>query len=669
VDFRSDQFALGSMLYEMATGRRAFQRKTAVDTLAAILNEEPEPIAAVSPQAPKLLICIVERCHAKEPRGRYASTDDLARDLATVRDHLSEVSTATAALAPPRGRGITALRRPALGVALLSGLLLGGIATRSLWAPRLPGPPTYRRLTFGRGDLGFSSLGSGARFAPDGQTIVYAAELDGARAELFSTRPGSTEGRRLGLAANTLLQSISSSGEMALALVRPGGTILATAPLGGGAPREVLEHVESADWAPDGKSLAVVHVDQSKRFRLEFPIGRVLYQSAGFMSHVRVSRTGDRIAFIDHPPRFGPTGSVVVVDLHGSAKVLSPGWQAAWGLAWSPKGDEIWFTADDGATPRALRAVSLSGRQRVVARAPGNLVLYDTSPDGRALVDRSEITAETFALAPGQTRERNITWLDRTPLQDLSQDGTAVLLKKRGEGADAIYLRKTDGSPAVRLGEGDSAKFSPDGKRVLTFTLGPPPKIVLLPTGAGEPRVVPSIGLENLSNFSWFPDGRQILFSARQANGPLRCYVQDIEGKAAARPVTPEGIAPCFLPSPDGKLVLAGDFESEEGLLCPLDGGPPRKVSGLQPGEEPIQWSSDGLSIYAWKSDRLTRDKVYRIELATGRRQLWREFEPADLAGVGRGGINAILVTPDGKSYAYGYERGLETLYLVEGLR
>jgi Tol biopolymer transport system component len=669
VDFRSDQFSFGSILYEMATGKRAFQKKTAIDTLAAILNEEPEPIAAVNPQTPTPLRWIVERCLAKEHRQRYASTEDLARDLASVRDHISEVSSTTVSAAAGAGALHRRVALPILGAVAASLLLIAAGALSDRWLTSRwvkAEVPTFRRLTFRRGNL--ANFGS-ARFAPDGQTIVYAAEWDGAPIELFSTRPGSAEGRSLGLAAGTFLWSISSSGEMALGLDRQGAPTLATAPLGGGEPREVLEDILFADWAPDSKSLAVVRADQGKPPHLEFPIGRVLYQSVGYISHPRVSRAGDRIAFIDHPPKWGTSGSVVVVDLAGKAKVLSPGWQAVWGLAWSPKGDEIWFTADDGATPRALRAVSLSGRQRVVARAPGNLVLYDVSPDGRALVNRSEITAETFALAPGQTRERNISWLDRTPLQDLSQDGTAVLLKKRGEGEGVIYLRKTDGSPAVRLGEGDYAKFSPDGKRVLTFTLGPPQKIVLLPTGAGEPRVVPAGGLDLSGNFSWLPDGRQILFSARQANGPLRCYIQDIEGKAAARPVTPEGIAPCVLSSPDGKQILAGNFQSEKGFLCPLDGGPLRNIPGRLPGEEPIQWSADGLSIYAWKSDGLKGDRVYRIELGTGRRQLWREFEPADLAGVGRGGINTIRVTRDGKSYAYGYERALETLYLVEGLR
>src|SRR5262249_43877269 len=104
IDFRSDQFSFGSILYEMATGKQAFQKGTAVDTLSAILNEDPKPISETSPESPAPLRWIVERCLAKEPDDRYASSRDLARDLATVRDRLSEtsVSRPSPAAAPHR---------------------------------------------------------------------------------------------------------------------------------------------------------------------------------------------------------------------------------------------------------------------------------------------------------------------------------------------------------------------------------------------------------------------------------------------------------------------------------------------------------------------------------------------------------------------------------------
>ena len=306
VDFRSDQFTLGAILYEMAAGQKAFQRKTGAETLVAIIREEPRRSSQLAPKAPAPVRWIVERCLAKDPEERYASTKDLARDLKSLRDHLTETSASGAleaaepAKARRRGWMLPAALALAAGVAL-------GLAVRGIGGTKAAPPAEFKQLTFQRGTI------LTARFAPDGQTIVYRAAWDGRPLELFSTRADSTESRSLGLPPADIL-SISSTGEMAISLGRhytigfeSTGT-LARVSLGGGTPRPILEDVEDADWSPDGKELAVARRVGGRR-RLEYPIGKVLYEPPGWVSCVRVSPDGRSSPSSTTPSRGTATGS------------------------------------------------------------------------------------------------------------------------------------------------------------------------------------------------------------------------------------------------------------------------------------------------------------------------------------------------------------------------
>jgi hypothetical protein len=366
----------------------------------------------------------------------------------------------------------------------------------------------------------------------------------------------------------------------------------------------------------------------------------------------------------------GPAGSVVVVDSSGKRRTVSgrlPSGRspAVWGLAWTPSGREIWFSAHDGSTPYALNAVTLSGRERVIARAPVNLNLQDISRQGSVLVTRGITTAETFGHLARDSGEgeRNLTWMDRAVTMDITPDGETILYREIGEGlraGGAVYVRKGDGSFAGPLGEGAAMALSPDGKWVLAIR-GSPVELVLLPTGPGEPRTLPRGNIEIPRTwFRWFADGKRILFMANEPGRPRRCFAQDIGG-GAPKPVTPEGKVGCLVPSPDGKFVITRDAE-----MYSLEGGEPRPVPGLSRSERLIQWSADGRSIYVRNPEELPA-KVYRIDLATGRRQLWKELAPSDPSGVD--GIPFIWITPDGRSYVYSYNRELSDLYLVEGLK
>jgi Tol biopolymer transport system component len=544
--------------------------------------------------------------------------------------------------------------------AVAAAFLLGKYEHKGL-AP----PPSYHQLTFRRGMIRL------ARFAPDGQTILYSAAWEGNPSEVFSTRSGSVSSRSLGLAGAEIL-AVSSSGEMAVLLssrqVRSWiytGT-LARVSLTGGAPREILDEVQWADWAPNGEDLAVVR-DVGGRNRLEFPIGKVLYETVGWISHPRISPKGDRIAFIDHPIPGDDAGSIAVVDLAGKKQNLTSGWTTAQGLAWSARGEEIWFTAAEVGNIRGLHAVTLAGQQRVLTQVPGMLTLHDVWKDGRVLLARDYVRREVAGLETGENKERDLTWLDWSLPADLSPDGRTLLFYEAGEGGGApyaVYLRKTDGSPAVRLGEGIALALSPDQKWVISTPLRSPGELILLPTKAGEPRLVTR---DDINHFQarWFPDGRRILFAGNEPGHGVRLYVQDLAG-GKPKAITPEGVATlAYSPSPDGKEVAAIGPD-QKGYLYPIQGGEPRLSPALAATDTPITWDADGRSLYVYQRGELPA-QVYRVEVETGQRRLLKKLMPADPAGVNI--IWPIWVTPDGKSWVYGYRRYLSELHMVEGLK
>jgi dipeptidyl aminopeptidase/acylaminoacyl peptidase len=480
--------------------------------------------------------------------------------------------------------------------------------------------------------------------------------------------------------SRTQLMSISSSSEMAVLLNSKAigawvsmGT-LARAPLSGGAPRETLEQVQWADWAPDGNSLAVVR-DMGGRNRLEFPIGKPLYQTGGWIGHPRVSPKGDFIAFADHPLQGDDSGSLAVVDMAGNKKLLSSQWFTIQGLAWSPNGKEIWFTASKSGTDRTLYATSLDGKQRIVARLPGALMLLDIAKDGRVLLVRATWRRELIGIALGQTKERELSWLDYTYPADLSPDGKTLLFDEEGGGGAldysksagltyAVYIRKTDGSPAVLLGEGGAVSLSPDGKWAIAQTQESPSQFKLLPTGAGEPRELTKDNV-NHSWAHWFPDGKRILFSADEPGKGVRFYVYDL-ATAKSQVISQEGVnGTAFSLSPDAQQIAAIGPD-QKGYLYPVTGGDPRLISGINPGEQPITWSADGRSLYIYEPGELPA-RVYRLDLQSGQRTLWKELMPSDPAGVEN--IGPIYMTPDAKTCVFGYHRMLADLYLVEGLK
>jgi eukaryotic-like serine/threonine-protein kinase len=466
------------------------------------------------------------------------------------------------------------------------------------------------------------------------------------------------------------LLAVSSSGEMAVLqsaepffMLTARGT-LGRVPLTGGSPRQIVEDVEWADWAPDGKTLAVVR-DVAGKQRLEFPLGHVLYETAGWISHPRVSRKGDQIAFLDHPTLKDDRGVVSVVDLAGHKRILSTGWESEEGLAWSADGAEVWFSATDAGLQRRIYAVDLLGHQRLSFRALGGVTLQDISPNGEVLLTRDEQRAGIMALAPGATNERDLSWLDWSLPEDLSRDGSMLLFDEQGEQGGPTYtaaMRDLQGSPPIPLGEGMAGGFSPDGKWAATIVSYN--QILLLPTGAGTVKRIERGDIQQYEHgVQWLPDGKQILFSGNLAGHEDRCFIQNIDG-GKPRPVTPEGVGFCQV-SADGKLIAGTDLAANEPRLYGADGGEARPIPGLSAGEG-FMWTSDPrfMYVYQW---RQTPVKIYRLNVLNGQRQLFREISPPDATGLCE--ISRVLFSSDGQAYVYGYVRLLSDLYLVKGLK
>jgi eukaryotic-like serine/threonine-protein kinase len=635
VDSRTDIFAFGALLYEMLTGQPAFRRATPVETMNAVLHEEPPDALTFNPNLSAAAAAVVRRCLEKNPEERFQSARDLAFQLRQL-----EQGTTGVHVPPPRRA------RLLLGATGLGALAM---ALAVFWPALTPREaPVFRQVAYHRGSI------SGARFAAQG--IVYSQASTGGDPEIWLSIEDGPESQPLGYKAAEVLAARAN--ELAISLhrrVRGGDRFIGTlarTPIGG-TPREVLEDVEDADWGMSGAEFAVARSSGiAAGSRLEYPIERVLYHAEGSIHSLRISRDGRRVAFLEDPKGLGAGGRVVVVTREGESKTLTGEWSS----------DEIWFTAAAANSNRALRAVDLAGRERVVLEAPGSLTIWDASPDGRVLLTRDERTRSIVGVPPGETLERDLSWFETetTGLAGLSPDGQWLVFGDRF----GIYVRRTNGDPPVKLGlDGAWADaLSPDGSLVLA-TSAATDRLWLVPTGAGSPRALQSGGIRSYAGALFFPDGRRILLNGRAANRKLRSYIMD-NVQSSPRALTSEGTWALSV-SPDGTAAAA--IEPETGIsIWPTAGGEPRLVRGSQPGDRPVAWTADGGALWVFRRGEVPAS-IHRLEIASGRRTLWKKVAPSDLAGVHS--IADFYITPAGHSYFYSFERVLSQLYVARGLR
>jgi serine/threonine protein kinase len=634
IDHRSDIFSFAIVLYEMLTGIQPFRRDSSVETMNAILHDDPPVLSDES--IPPVLTRLLEHAMEKNPSRRFESMKDVSFALDAISG--SGESSAAKTRAKPRKS-----------------------------KTERPKQIAYSRITYRRGFI------MTARFSPDG-TLIYGAAWEDKPLEVFSSHPATPESRPLGL-PNADILSISPTGELALSLGRhyvagyvTSGT-LARMPLGGAVPRAVCDEVQDASWTPDGKELITTR-SVGGLYRIESPIGNVLHESTDWISNVRPSPTGDRIAFLSHQLYGDDGGSVVVIDRRGKPLIRSPRtWTSLSGLAWTPKGDEVWVAGEGSAGGRDIFGMTMAGRERVVLPVPGRLTLHDIAPDGRVLVAFENGRREIVSGRQGEELVRNLSWFDWSWLSDITDDGRLVLLAEQAgavRGRNTMYVRPTDGGPAVRIGEGfgRGRPFSRDGKWIVAETSSSPPRVEILPVGVGQSRVIPVHPIENVLAFQLFPGNQRLAVLGQEPGQPVHLFEIMVDGSKPPRQISRVNVSWPVLITNDGQTIASMGPEDRV-LLFPVNGGEPRMVDSCGPGDVPIAWTPDDRVLWVYRRARVSVT-IDRAAIDGNDRKPWHTIRPSDPAGILD--IFPVHITPDGQTYAYGYRRVLSDLYVVTGL-
>jgi serine/threonine protein kinase len=670
VDARCDLFAFGAVLYEMLSGRRAFQRDTAAETMTAILREDPLDLADSRSGMPPALERIVSHCLEKNPIERFQT----ARDIAFALDSLSASGSGSGAAAVPSSAGSRGLALRWIGVAIAAAAL--GVIAGVIGAGRFEPPPESIEFITKTFD---DSVISKARFLPDGRSIVYIASINGQPDSLYELRDSSVTPRPFG-PAGTLLLAVSKTGELAvLTDVVPGTDAWVTAGTLArmtidAAPRSLASGVWDADWSPDGKELAIA-TRVAGLAQLEYPIGKVLYKTAGYVSDIRVAPDGAHVLFMDHQTQNDNRGWVKMVDSTGTVTTLAGEFQAEAGAAWSADGRSVFYSIIDSQEPvfsiRRLEVAqpSASASRRSAVPSSASMTILDASPDGSLLTLSDRSRAEVGVKLRRESALRDLSWLDRSWSPTLSADGSLMLFTHGHSGPNyAAALRRTDGSPVIQLGEGATMGISPDGRWAIAALLkNTPAQLVAYPTGAGERVPLPRGPIEafdpGVGGQLWLPNTHSFLFRGSEPGRPTRTYIQDVDG-GDPRAVLPEG-ARAVLVSRDGHSVVAME-PGQPWRLYPLSGGsPPSPLPGLTASDRPAGWTEDGRAIIVGGIGSLPV-RLDRVDLRTGARSLLREIAPPSRAARTMG---VRSVTADGDQFAYLTALLSTTLHVVTGVR
>ena len=654
VDARADLFSLGAVLYEMVTGLRAFQRDTAADTMSAILREDPPEFAGTRTDLSPALDRIIRHCLEKDPNERFQTARDVAFALSSLAGSTSASTLSGPAVAIPAPARRTNWWLPVAAAVVAA---VGGVALGRTLIPETIGV-TFTQKTM------VAQVIFNARFMPDGQTMIFSSATAGNSPSLFESRADSAAQRAFG-PPNTHLLSISKTGELA---VLTGAQFIGHRLMSGtlarmavdGAPRAIGENVREADWLPDGSDLVVVR-GTAGHDQLEFPVGKVVLQTVGYFSDPRVSPDGTRVAFMEHPVKYDNRGWVKVVDRAGNVTTIGGEFNGEEGVAWTPDGRHVLFSGSDAAEYRVYSAPAAGGTTPVaVLSSAGSLYVHDVAADGRVAATREDTRYAIVARGAGQDAERDLTPFDQAWIPTLSEDGRTVLFSDGRGGMDyAVVLRNVDGSPPVRLGDGNAGNLSRDG-RWATANLFSTNRCVVYSTGAAPMVPVEMGSLERCVGAFFLPDGKHLLIQGNEPGQPNRFYRASFPGGKPERLPLPDGIVPVKV-SASGRRVLARDA-NDAWVRVELGGGS-TPVKGMLPGDGVIEWSADERSAIV-ENGRTLPVQVVRVQFDTGVRTPLGQVAPEDRAGVL--GVSVQEFRDNGRQYVYSVIKRVSALYLIE---
>jgi Tol biopolymer transport system component len=678
VSAATDIFSFGAVFYEMLSGKRAFKRDSAAETMTAILREEPPELAASGWSGPPALQRIVERCLEKDPEQRFQSARDLSFAIESVSGLGSGIASGAVGAGEARARERFSV--PAIGW-IAAVLALCAVGAGGWWAGRktaVAPVPVFKQITFQRGTI------SAARFTRDGDTVLYAGAFDMDPMQIYSVRPSGLQPVKVAVPSATLF-AVSNGDQMLTGLEPQPQTTFWTGTLSevsvtGGAPRQLKEDVVSADYSPDGRTVAATRFVGGK-CRLEYPLGKMLYETSGYLDYARVSPDGRTVAFEEHDILGDDRGWVAVAESSGKVRRLTKQYASVQGLAWRPDGREIWYTASDEGTSNTMLGVALSGTVRGILAMPAIAYVQDIAANGRLLLATVRQPSRITAVDGATGKESpNLELNESSMLTDISPDGRAVVYEEdeaATEGQYHVIYRKTDGSPPLLVGNGTAPALSPDGKTVAALLFGTPMKVALYPVGAGESRNLEMGAVVTATNIHWFPDGKRLAVLGAEQGKAERTYVVDV-ANGAAEPVGPEDFQVVAV-SRDGKrlagLVVgqsaspsAGDPRiPREGATATFDlsTNELKPVVGLTPGQAVVQWSRDGKSLLVEDSD-MTKVTIYRLDLATGKQTLVKQVGTSGQAGATQ---SFLWLAADEKSYVLFQVAQTGTIWTVDGVK
>ena len=653
VDGRSDIYALGLVLWELAKGKPPGKGRTALERQINVMKDGPGQLGSGYPAA---LEALLHRCLEVEPENRYPDAGALMSALLELKSE-SGTRSGAAVVGTAPARRVWARRALPAGLVMAGALLGAGAWAR--WAKK-PELPVFRRITFQRGNI------LRARFGPGGNSVFAGAALDGREPGIYRIGLEGGEVRSLGLRGADIL-SVSPSGELAVlikdrfqASTFGSGTLARVLP-GQDSPRLILDEVTGADWDAEGKDLAITRRLSDGAYVLEYPLGRELYRSMIPLATPRFAPDGKTLAFMGTAPFF----TLFVREADGRIRTLLERLQASDPfMAWMPSGREIILSGNthpDWMPP--LLAVDLKGRIRYLARFPMRALLHDVAADGRILFEREFFRLEMIWGDTGG--ERDCSWLDGSQVAALDAGRGRVLFSEVFEAVGQrpeAYLRELAAEVPQRLGYGLAQDLSPDGAWALALADDPDTRLRLFPTGKGVTRDFPLSGWVPLEA-RFRPGHAEALVIARPAKGGPNLLLVDLtDGRMRSLPA----VAPAFLvPAPDGRRValrtLAGRLE-----VLDLESGAVKDVGALPLGTELLGWTSDGQSLYFVELGRWPI-RVERIALRDGRRTFDRELGAK--GGPAPARVDRVRMSPDGKVMAYSLLRvTLSDLLVAQGL-